>query len=167
MGHVSREHKHALSLIPITAPGPVRVPVPWIVGHRGPAPFSLHGQLRPRTPFCPPGQQPQRAGSQGHWQVRNRTTTGSILPQSTRDQMLVGNATLAPWRRGDHTLGAAEQLKHPVWMRVPSRAVKLETVRVIDGILYSSPWLQALSSSIFCSYILNHNGVFFTFDCNI
>lgn len=63
------EHKHA-SLPLLTAPGPVCVPVPWTVGHRGPASFSLHGQLRTGTPFCPPGQQPQRAGSQGHRQVR-------------------------------------------------------------------------------------------------
>lgn len=69
------EHKHAVNLLLLTAPGPVRVHVPWIVGHWGSAPFSLHGQLRPGTPFCHPGQQPQRAGRQGHWQVHNRTTT--------------------------------------------------------------------------------------------
>lgn len=82
------EVKHALSLLLITAPVRVRVHVPWIVGHRGPAPFSLYGQLRPGTPLCPPGQQPQRAGSQGHWQVHN-TTTADRVPQNKRDQILL------------------------------------------------------------------------------
>lgn len=85
------EHKQALSLHLITAPGPVRVHVPWIVGHRGPAPFSLHRQLRPGTPLCAPGQQPQRAGSQGHWQVHSRTTADCV-PQNERDQMLCEEA---------------------------------------------------------------------------
>lgn len=69
------EHKHA-SVLLLTAPGPVRVPVPWTVGHRGPASFGPHGQLRTGAPFCPAGQQPERAGSQGHRQVR-RAPEGS------------------------------------------------------------------------------------------